>query len=55
MPCVHIITTLNWDLFFFSPFSFHHLPQEKKILLEAEEEVVLLKEGQWLSGGLGLW
>lgn len=55
MPCVHIITTLNWA-FFFSLFSFHHHhPQFFFLLLWAEEEAVLLKEVQCLSGVLGLW
>lgn len=52
MPCVHIITTLNWG--FFSPhfLYFHHLlPQV--VFSGTEEKAVLLKEGQWLSGGPG--
>lgn len=53
MPCVHIITTLNWGFFLPIFFTRFHrlLPQE--IFTWAEEEAVLLKEGQWLSGGPG--
>lgn len=52
MPCVHIITTLNWGIFlpFFFPSS-----SPRKFLFGLREEAVLLKEGQWLSGGPGLW
>lgn len=53
MPCVHIITTLNWGFFLPIFFTRFHrlLPQEN--FSWAEEEAVLLKEGQWLSGGPG--
>lgn len=50
MPCVHIITTLNWGIFlpFFFPSS-----SPRNFFFGLREEAVLLKEGQWLSGGPG--
>lgn len=61
MPCVHIITTLNWA--FFSPYFLSiiiiTIPKFFFVfffsLLGAEEKAVLLKEVQCLSGGPGLW
>lgn len=53
MPCVHIITTLNWGFFLPIFFSRFHRPLPQENFSWAEEEAVLLKEGQRLSGGPG--